>query len=880
MNSNSNRTRDWLVAGYRRVLHLGPRPFRQRLGNEMAGALAALLTDTERQAGTAAMLRIWCRGVIDALRTAWREHREESSGSLTPWRGVSSDMRYAVRSWRRNPGFALTAIGTLVLGVGLAVGVFAFADGYLFRGLPFPHAAQLFALRETSGSPGWLRQADVDELRESSVADFGFVDWGVSDRLSARAIVIGERHVSVLPYAVTPGFGQTLKLPLALGRWFTAEDHQPGALIPVWLSHRFWDREFARDRDIVGKRFKVIGGAIGEVVVVGVLAPLVASFDLNNPPPDLIAPDIPTRTTSPNHYSSAIVRVPDGLTQAQAEARLTAAYRALPPPPGAWTRDAVRLKPLENDITEGGRPTAKLLFAGALLILLLVLVNLVFLLLAKGAARAGEIAMRAALGASRWRLSRLFLVESGLLALAGLAGGLGIGRLLAAVIDSRIPVFPTQGRNLAMVPMTFDQRVIVFAVLLGAVVVAVGTVWPTWWATRRSLTQNARTSASVGGALRGRTAKALLASEVAVATVITIGAVFVGLGIWRHLHPALGFEYRDRFWMSIEPRAGTVGAKSEAHVDLTSHLQAIREVPGISSASRSWTSIRATFDIDGRPIGKDTGAYGVREGTLETWGAQVVKGRLFTSDEFRANAPLVVVDQRTAARLWPDREPVGQHLKKTGGAEITVVGVIRNVRRTLRQQTIGAIYLPQPDDSPVQFVLVSAPGMTADGLRERLRSIAAASSAEGFLSVSPVTFQDLFLRESGEAAFQAPFVVVFGGLAFLLVGIGLFGLVSYLVEHRLREFGIRLALGAQARHLRRQVMNQSLVPALIGLAIGIALTWSLEKLMTSQVFGWQGSVPISVALVSTSLLAIAAVAAMVPARRAARVDPVIVLRAD
>jgi predicted permease len=878
------RTREWLVAGYRRVLRLGPRPFQRRYSAEMTLALSALLTDTHRRSGTTAMFRIWGSSVIDAVRTAWREHREESSGTLTPWRGASTDLRYAIRSWRQKPGFALTAIGTLVVGIGLAVGVFAFADGYLFRTLPFPKSEQLFALRETTGPVHWLRAADVEELRRSPVAEFGFVDWSVSDRLSASAMIIGDRRVRVLPYGVTPSFGQTLQVPLALGRWFSTEDHQPGPLIPVWLSYRFWTRELRQDPDVIGKRFKTVGSTVGEIVVVGVLASRVSSFDLNNEPPEIIVPELPeaAHSTSPNLYSSAIVRLPEGLTQVQAEARLTAAYRALPPPRGPWIRDAIRLRSLQEGQVAGGRPTARLLFAGALLILVLVLVNLVFLLLAKGAARAGEIAMRAALGASRWRLARLFLVESGALALIGLAGGLLAGWLLASVIESRIPQMPTAGRNLAMVPMTFDYRVVVFGLLLGALVVLVGTVWPTWWATRRSLLQGVRTSGGIAHSLRGRTAKMLLVSEVAVATVITIGTVFTGIGIWRYLHPAMGFDYRDRFSVTVAPRLGLVGARADAYMDLRDLRQAMREVPGIKTAGGwwGWGYYGMRFEKDGQRV-DGLSAFGVSEGTFDAWQVRLVRGRLFTPEELRASAPIVVVvDERAAARLWPDAEAVGQHLRIAQGDDLTVIGVIRNIKRRLSSESGNEVYLPIARNSAVEALVVWAPGLDSERLRERLLAIVSAMAPNAFLTVTPVTLTELFRRDSGEALFQAPFVAAFGVLAIGLVGIGLFGLVSYLVEHRLREFGIRLALGAQTSHLRRDVFQQSLVPAICGLLIGLGMAWGIERIVKSQMFEWPASVPLSIVIVAIGIAVIAAMAAMAPARRAARVDPVIVLRAD
>jgi hypothetical protein len=324
---------------------------------------------------------------------------------------MTSDLRYVLRGLGRRPGFAATIVITLALGLGLGAAVFSFADGYLFRPLPFPSPDQLYRVRDPHARIALL-QRDTIALRQTAVGGLGFVEWSAGHRIVGAGIVIDERRVPVLSYDVSPGFAETLKLPLLAGRTFDEADHHETGSVPVWVSYRFWQREFGKDLAILGRSFPVDGREPPSVTIVGILAPEVASFDLNNPPPDLVAPALAGAPTGvpENRLSSPIVRLPDGMTREEGESRIAAALQAVAPAADGRAR-AVDLRPLRNYQVAGGAPTARVLLAGAVLILLLVTMNLVHLMLAQGVARAREVATRAALGATRWRIMRLFLIE-------------------------------------------------------------------------------------------------------------------------------------------------------------------------------------------------------------------------------------------------------------------------------------------------------------------------------------------------------------------------------------------------------------------------------------------------------------------------------------
>jgi predicted permease len=762
---------------------------------------------------------------------------------------------------------------TLSLGVGLSAGVFSFADGYLFRGLPFPFADQLYFLRDPNARIALLA-SDAIALRQSDLAEFGFVQWSIA---SGGELIAGDRQIKVLAYEVGPGFRKTVALPLIAGRDFAPEEHQGAGPLPAWMSYRFWQREFRGDREIVGRSFRMrTYPSPIDVQIVGILSPLVTSFDLNNPPPDLVVPQRGPEEVGPNRLAFPIVRLPEGVTREQGEARIAAVLQAAAPSADGKPR-AARLRPLIEYQTAGGKPTARVFFIGAMLALLLAAINLAHLLVTRGASRTDEIAVRAALGANRWRLARLFLTESLMLATIGIASGLVLGYGLSQLIASRVPVYPTAGRNLALVPTVWDWRVTTFATVLGLVVAVAGGLWPAWRALRRPLVATSRHTGGVSTTVPARLSRAMLASELLVATAVLLGACFFGLGIWRYLHQPLGFDHVDRFVVNFtpsEPRSATAAERDAVR-------RAVAGVPGVQAAGpRQFEYVRGV-EVPGRAIDpKSVQAAVTSPGYFETWNLKLSAGRWFTPDEFRQDLPVAVVDRKFASAVWADVEPLGEEVRVGTGPVRRVIGVIEPVRTRLAVEVPGKVIVPAALPDSAGPIVAWAPGASLTGIRERM--IAAVRSVVGAadVRVEAITFDDLFLRDVGEAQFQAPIMTVFGALAFVLAGVGVFGLVSFLVDQRTREFGIRMTLGAGPADIWRSVVGESLWPAMIGIVLGVAAAWSLESVVRSTVFGWQTSGLEAVSIVVIALLGIAVLSAALPARRAMRVDPATTLRSE
>ena len=830
------------------------------------------------------MAKLGVRAIFDAIRVVRRERRLSRSdvgGPFGDWRG---DVRYVVRRWRRAPAFPMTIVTTLALSLGVAAAIFAFGDGYLFRGLPFRGADQIYFVRDPHDPLAeQLRTSDTELLRHSSVADLGFVEWS---HFVNAGIVVGDRTVRALVYQVSPGFRKTVPLPLFAGRDFEADEAAPDARpIAAWVSYRFWRHKLGADPNVVGRRYPLVGPTVRsslEVRIVGVLGHEVATFDVHNAPPDIVVPERGPKRIGPGFLSLPMVRLPDGVDVALAEARIGAVLQAAAPGSDGRPR-TVQLRSVRTAQIEGGRPTARVFFAGAILALSLAVINVLHLMLTRGIARAAEVGTRIAIGASRWRVRRLFLTESALLGALGIGGGLVIGWWLSALIAARVPEWPTGARNLALVPMLFDSRVVIFIAIVGVGIVTGGGLWSSRRALRRPATAVVRSDSAGLTSLPRRVGHVMLAAELAAATTVMVGTVFFGVGIWRYLNQPLGMKLADRYRVyaatqEITKNGGIIIRPLNA-AQIPTALAALRQVPGVVAASTfEREGLDGPVEVSGRLFERQEINLGALPPDFAaTWGLELTAGRWPAGHEF-AGARVVLVNQLFADVAWPGQDAVGQELR-VGPETHTVIGVIQPTRASLLAAIRPGVLLPRQPAFAWELA-VWAPGVPFLDLNRHIveRLTGALSSAQ--VTVSAETFDTRFRREIGEPQFQMPIVIAFGALAFMLAAVGVFGIVSYVVAHRLREFGIRIALGASRGSIWRAVIRESVLPAIAGLAVGIPAAMLLEKAVQSAVFGWQSSGWIAVVSVVPTLLAVAIAAAIPPARRAIGVDPVQVLRAE
>ena len=810
------------------------------------------------------------RRLLAALQhAAFLRFRPQSTDVSRVWFGLADDLKYAVRGIRQAPLFSTTVVVTLALGVGLVSGILAFADGYLFKPLPFPAADRAYYVRDPNAQIGSMVSAtDARILRESSIGDYGFVEWSLSNTL--QELTIDDVRVPAFAYQISRGFRRTLELPLTTGRDFTAEDHQDGAPLVGWLSHRFWQQAFGGSTAVLDRVLAGTGprGPVN-IRIVGILGAEVTTLDATNEPPDLVVPAQGIPREGPNRLAFPIVLLPPDVSAVQASAQMASILQAGAPAADGRPR-VVRLGSFDRTQRGGGAPTARILFTGALLVMVLAAMNLIHLLLGRGQSRLGDVATRVALGASRWRVTRALLVESLVFAALGIGLGLLAGKGMAVVIAATIPELPTAGRNLSMMPVMFDGRVMLIGAAFGLLAAVAGGLWPARRAWRASLTGSVRNPTRP----TARLARVILASELTVVTIVAAGAVYAGTGIYRYLNKPLGFDIADRVEINLQRPAARVSPP-----EIALALEAVRATAGIRVAAGQTVAVPGEESVEVPGIALDTkrlGPQGVPPGLFEAWGWKLVQGRWFTNDEFE-RSDAIVINQSFAKFAWPNGGAIGATIR-TGPNVRTVVGVIASHQWRLDMPLRNELFVPVPKTAGSTPIVAWAPGVSAEDIQSRLVS-AVESAAPGVKArARMLTFDSYFARGLGEARFQAPIVLSFGVLASILAVIGVFGIVSFLVSQRTREFGIRLALGATRADVRRSVITESLLPAIIGVTIGSVGAWLLGRAVRSAVFEWDTSGPIAIAIVITGLLGVAALAAFVPAIRASSIDPATSLR--
>jgi predicted permease len=841
------------------LLWWAPQEFRVRFRDELAADLPLALR------GGASGWSV----VRDVWRTVRRERQLRRTGW---WMDLGGDLRYVLRGWRRGPGFTLTILSTLALSVGLSAAIFSFVDGYLFRPLPFPGADRVYLVRDPDAQiASALMATEVQALRATDVGPFGWVEWSLASPLEME---VGGQRVEARAYEVTEGFRKTLQLPLVVGRDFTPADHHPGPSTVAWASWRFWTRELGQNEDLIGRPLSAsVRGRPQTVEIVGVLAPTVASFDATNPPPDLVVPAAPKMPIHPRLMSFPMVAIPSGMSVEQAEASIGAALQAVAPAAVGKAR-RVRLRSLLSMQVWGGAPTARVFLVGAALVVVLAALNLFHLLLCRGVARQQEMAIRRALGAGRWRVARLGVLEGLTLGAVGCAFGLGLGYVLFSVIENAVPEFPTVGRNLSMVPMVFDARVVAVAGTLGMLVAVASAIWPSLAAVRRPPTVGTtRTTMTVSG----RLTRALLASELSVAVVVLVGACFIGIGIYRYLNQPLGFDYRGRAEAFLER---TDGQPLESAI-VDAWLARLHGGTVVRAASPYRAGgARVPVQVGLRTVAaNDVSVQYVPPQYFEAWGHTIEAGRALLPEEHADEAPVVLVNRVAAEQWWPGDTGVGQVIT-VGERQYDVVGVITPRRDTLERDPGPAIMLPARATTGRGSFVVWAPGREITTLVSELSAIAAQIDPALRVTGRALTFDSLFMRGIGEARFQTPIMATFGVLAAVLAAVGVFGLVSYTVERRMREFGIRIAIGADRLDIWRRVASEAIVPAIAGVGTGSLAAWWLERYVESAVFGWQSSGSAAVTAVAIVLLVVTTLAILRPASRAARVDPAEILKAE
>jgi putative ABC transport system permease protein len=832
--------------------------------------------------------------VANARRRERRRQRPYESGgsSMTTHLGLLADLRTALRALLRNPGFSIAACAVLALGIGANVAIFSVVHGVLLDPLPYPDADRLAVVVVDA-----LGREGLELISASNLIDFE----EQAATLSALGVVstfevdleldgLSETYDAAF---VSPSLLEMLGMRALTGRTFDEDvDSRAQSLGNVLLSERLWRQRFGADPAIIGRSLSANGQP---VEVVGVLA---------GDPRMLIAPGLTERvdlwSARPLPVDRgtvlryrALVRIAEGETPESASAELGEIYRRTHRLDFSDDQDldiVYRVVPIaENLLAPYRRPLLALLGAVAC-VLLLMCANLANLLLVRGLRRRGEWAVRAALGAGAWRLVRLGIAESLLLAAAG-----GLGGVLVAIVGIRVLLgrAPLELPRLSDVGM--DLPVLGFALGAALASALLAGAAPAF----RVATDSARARFDQRGGRSGlgRTGRLLGALQMAIAMVLLTGSGLMLRTLGNLRSADLGFETAGRHTFSLELRGESADDDAERLRLQRALLGRLEQIPGIDSASLARglplvSSLNlATFAYDEatvRDFGALTGSFHrIFPGYFRTLGVPILAGRDFEPADTDHERDVVLVSASFAAHAWPGRSPLDERLlidfaTADDGTErrwAQVVGVVPEVcEETIEAPFFPQIYLPfhaRTQGRRVVLSLSARPITMAGAIQEAIDDVAPGGEASDLL---PLGF---FVDEvTAETRFVLALIGAFSVLALILASLGVYGVISHLVSTRRREIGVRVALGAQRIEVFGLVLRQGLALAGIGLTIGAAAAVYLTRLLRSFLFEVAPGDPVSLAAVLFLLLLVAALASALPARRAAAVDPNLTLRCD
>ncbi|HWS53051.1 MAG TPA: ABC transporter permease [Pyrinomonadaceae bacterium] len=861
----------------------------EREFNEEIEAYLELLTEAKLREGLgpgearrAALVEL---GGVDQVKERVREVR---MGHFleTVWQ----DVRYGARVLLKSPVFTAVAVVSLALGIGANTAIFSVVNGILLRPLPYPDSGRLMAVWHTpprESFPG---------MDKFSVSPGNYLDWKEQSRAFEQMSVYqyagfsmsaGDQPAAVVGATVSPEFFSVLRTEPGRGRAFFAEEAQPGRDQSVVLSHGLWQRAFGGDPGVLGRTLTLNSRSFTVVGIMPAGFEFPAEAELWVP----LAWDGAESQVREIHDYMVVARLrPDAsLEQARAEmntisSRLEAEY---PEANKGWGAVVV---PLQEDLTGDMRPALLVLFSAVGFVLLIACANVANLLLARGANRRKEIAIRIALGAGRARVVRQLLSESVLLAVAG-----GLLGLLLANWGSRLLVQLSSGSLGEPTEIGLDRWALGFTLLVSFAAGIVAGIAPAFQFTPDETGETLKQGAGKGssGSVRQRTRKALVVSEVALSLILLIGAGLMLRSFWKLQHVDPGFETGNVLTMSVGLPPAKYSDPRQQATFYDRALEQIGAVPGVVAVGATTTlpltgqGSTQPFAIEGRPaqtVAEQPSAnvrY-VSPDYFRALGIPLRRGRVFGEHDREGAAQVVVVSETMARRFWPGEEAVGKRLTPSfhlqqGPRE--VVGVVGDVKSGLDNEPSATIYMPYKQ-APRPWMTFAA--RTASDPQNFVQAVSKAIYAvDKDQALSNVRTMDQVLATSlAGRRFNMTLLIAFAALALVLAAVGVYGVINYSVMLRRHELGIRMALGAQATDVLRLVLGQGLALTLTGVGIGLAGAYALTRLMSSLLYGVTATDAVTFLTVSGVMIAVGLLASYLPARRATKLDPMIALRPE
>lgn len=814
-------------------------------------------------------------------------------------RHLFSDLRFSLRTLRRSPAFSAAAIVVLALGIGANTAIFSVVNAILLRPLPFDEPSrimQVWHVPPAKSFPG---------MTLFSVSPANYLDWRSQsssfEQMAAygfRSFTVGgkERPEALQAAPVASDFFPLLRVAPLLGRTFTPDEDRPGEGHVVVLGYNFWRDHFASDRNIVGRNILLDGENYSVVAVMPETFRFPSWAKIWIP----LAWTNETRAVRGNHNYLVIARLKKRVEIRQAQAELSAISTRLeqlyPEDDKGW--GAVIL-PLREELVGDVRPALLVLLGAVAFVLLIACANVANLVLAKTLARRKEIAIRTALGASRLVLLLQILAETVLLSVSGGALGLFLAlfgiRLIGKVLGDRIPPF---------MQITLDVPVLSFTLLLSVVAGVLAGLIPSVRFTRADVNEALKQGQSRGSsdARGGGTRRLLVISEVALSLVLLIGAGLMIRSLWELRKVQPGFDPHNVLTMRVPLPANRYSSPAgQIHFfqDVLAHIRALPAIDSaavIDSLPLGEGGSHQPFSIEGRPVQQmsDQPEVDVRlisPGYLRAMHIPILRGRDLTDADAAGRPGAALISDSLARRFWPTEDPNGRHITLTffPGVVREIVGIVGDVKLDSLDETrpVATIYVPLAQLTvPAQqtwrsFGMTLAVRTNADPMN----SVSAVTKAIHEVGpdlpvVDVMSMTDVIAQSVSPQRFNMLLLASFAALALILAAVGIYSVLSYTVRRRVREIGIRMALGATNTDVIRMVLADGLKPILVGVVLGFGAALALSRLVSSLIFGVRATDPLTFAAVALLLLLVGVLATVIPAYRATRIEPVRILREE
>jgi putative ABC transport system permease protein len=792
----------------------------------------------------------------------------------------------------KNPGFTAVAVVTLALGIGANTAIFSVVNALLLRPLPFAESERLALLSEKTheGERDSASYPNYADWRTRAQSFEGMaIGWPRTFTLTG-----GDKAVRVPGYAVNWNFFPLFRIQPQLGRMFTEADDRYGAARTVIVSHDFWQRRFGGELNVIGQSLQMTDETY---TVIGILPPGFEYFekaDVFTPLGLVLAPDSAFAGRGNRAFDFyAVARLKPGVTVAQANSEMDALGQQLAREyPKINEGKSAQAEQLQDVMSESVRPSLWVLFGAVGFILLIACINVANLLLVRAAERQKELAVRLALGAGRWRIIRQLLSESMLIAALGGACGLLLGSWM---LQGLLALAPTEIPGLSRVRL--DNRVLIFTLAIAAASSLLAGLLPALQASKTDLQTTLKDGGRLTtGASREGMRKVLLVAEVSLSLVLLAGAGLLVRSMWNLLHVDPGFNMDNVLTMRLSLTGGKYNPQS-LRVFYDECLARVQAVPGVRSAAlthslpidgSNWGGVFIAADkpVPSRADLPESDRLRVSPDYFETMGIRLMRGRLFTSADTPESAPVVIINETLARRIWPNEDTIGKRIKfgfpededQEDKPWREVVGVVNDVKMDGVDRAFSLqAYLPysqMPNQSLGLVVRAGRnPAALASAVEEAIHTIDKDAPVFSIRTMDQVLGNSLAQRR-----LTLILLASFAALALLMAVVGMYGVISYAVRQRQHELGIRVALGAQAQDVLKLILKQGLKLTLIGIGLGLLTAFALTRWLESLLFGVRPTDALTFGAIAVVLLSVALLACLVPARRAAKVDPIVALR--